>query len=80
MNVNWLYFLQLCVVLLLLLGIYQITIEVPKRKNYILLQMSLSPKKQYVDYQCSILKENLYAFQKYEIWRYIERKKANLVF
>lgn len=80
MNLNWLYLLQLFGVLLLLLSIYQITIEIPKKKHYVLVHMDLCPKSQYRDYECIILKEDLYSFQKYEIWRYIERKKDNLFY
>lgn len=73
-----LHLLQMVLLLLLIFGMYRWAVSLPKW-NYVplvLLRQAGEIHPVYGRYRRRIGKVNLYAFDKYEIWRFIEKRKS----
>ena len=77
MDMSCFHLMQILLLLLLFYGVYRISVSLPMRKFVpvcIVYQQVLHPV--YRHFCQQIQKENLYAFDKYQIWRYIEKRKG----
>lgn len=76
MDVSYLHLLQIILLMLLLFGMYRITAPVWRRSFVpVLIVRMLAVHPVYGHFRCRITRRNLDAYDKYQIWRYIEKRK-----
>lgn len=77
MDISYVHLIQLLLMLLIICGAYGVTVSLPgKRVLSALLMGGQVPHPVYIHFCQNIVRENLFAYEKYQIWRYIERRKG----
>ena len=81
MDISYLQLFQMLLIIVLIFGLCRISVSFPRR-GYVL--ACVLPEKYvhpvYYSYRLHIHNKDLYAFDKYQIWRYIEKRKSILLF
>lgn len=76
MDMSYVHLIQLLLMILIICGAYGVTVSLPgKRVLPALLIGGQALHPVYFHFRQNIVRENLFAYEKYQIWRYIERRK-----
>lgn len=80
MDMNYIYLLQFLMVIVILLGLYHFSAQMPKQHFVLITIYAPTVNQTYSRFECTLLQEDVVAFEKYDIWRFIEKTKESLIF
>lgn len=81
MDIGYLHLFQMLLIIILMFGLCRMCVSLPKWSCVpILVTADLCAHPVYYSYRRHIWKKDLYSFNKYQIWRYIEKRKSILLF
>lgn len=79
MDVNYLHFIQLFLFIMIFFLGYRLAFPTVRRRYVAaLLLMQRDRYSRYRHFRRCILREDNFAFEKYQIWRYIEKRKYSI--